>query len=177
MYNDHEQNNTSKKNISKQTWWCLLNITSNSNSQASAILHKFNIKCWYVSILLKQEKRKIPDWCFRNFCLFVWFWGGGWVLIENWKLFWNRCYYMYRHKMCFWQFLAGNCTSSVVTPSAMSTSPLTSRAITSLTCCPTLRKTCATCSLPIPPTLTSPIWRMWSPLRSRPSYSSIREAT
>ena len=59
-------------------------------------------------------------------------------------------------------------TSSLGAPSTVESSA-TSRAMTSFTCCPTLRKTWATCSLPIPPTLTSPIWRMWSPLLRRPS--------
>ena len=59
-------------------------------------------------------------------------------------------------------------TSPLGAPSTVESSA-TSRAMTSFTCCPTLRKTWATCSLPIPPTLTSPIWRMWSPLLRRPS--------
>lgn len=40
---------------------------------------------------------------------------------------------------------------------------------TSLTLLPHCLRTCATCSLPIPSRSVSPILRMWSPLRRRPS--------
>ena len=45
---------------------------------------------------------------------------------------------------------------------------LTGRATISLTSLPDCRSTAATCSDPIPRTLTSPIWSRWSPLASRP---------
>ena len=46
----------------------------------------------------------------------------------------------------------------------------TQRATTSRTWLPDWRSTDATCSEPMPRTLTSPIWRTWSPLRSLPSW-------
>lgn len=68
----------------------------------------------------------------------------------------------------------GSTTDMTAEGGVSSTGPLVT---TSFTLLPHCLRTWATCSLPIPYKSVSPILRMWSPLRKRPSWGQIKRCS